>query len=212
MTTYSLFLIIDQDDLEAIYSAQENLIIAKVVDSPNNTPNIAWLSFHPLEANTVEWTEQYAIYAQLMQSEFTETSYSPYPAERGVCYPMTNDGFQAPVDCLVPVPQDSYGGINQNQSAFTFGLAQSSPHFSDQPSPINAEIIPANQQVVFTPTLAVWVWLQSGLAAGAPVNFEQSKGIPAQATSAPAVIKLTPSAPSATLRYNSSIGKFVPPT
>jgi hypothetical protein len=213
MTTYQLSLTINPSDLQVIYQAQENLIIAKAADNPDNSPNTAWLSFAPLENNSVAWTEEYAIGAQHSDGQVSVSTTTPYPAQLGVCYPMTANGFAPPGSCLVPVSPNSYGCINQVYSPiFTFGLLQASTvnGQSNQPAAVTQEIVPPNQQGIFTPTLTVWIWLASGLAAGAPVNFTERRRLLGQAVSRPAVVTLNPDSPSASLQYESGRGMFVP--
>lgn len=204
---YTLILTIDETSLQGISESQEQLIIAKPADSPVGKPNVSWLSLKPWESNTITWVESYAIYASLDQVQASaaihQVSATHYPATDGACYPFNPDTTFGATAAQPPVPVGSYGVINKmpQPSPMTFGLAQSAKHntHSIGLSPINAQAVPYNHSVVFTPYTTVWVWLE-GLVGGTVL---------ADVTSAATVVTFGGSITSISLDYDPIKGQFV---
>jgi hypothetical protein len=208
LETYNLNLMIDQTDLKTIIQAGENIMVGKTVSQNSSAPSVAWLSFEPYQDNQITWEEAYAIYASYSEGNIVSSTMTPYPSQTGSCYLLTKDGaFEGPTNCLVPVQPQQYGAVNQYQSlrSLTFGMMQAATvnGVTGNPIPVSAEIIPANQQAVFSPMTTIWVWLQSSVESAARLS-------PQEAISAPAIVTFTPQAASQTLHYDSAQGKFVP--
>jgi hypothetical protein len=208
MQTYNLYLSIDETDLKAIYQAGENIMIGKTVNEISGMPSVAWLSFAPYQDNAVTWEEEYGIYASHTEGNIEVSTQAPYPSQTGSCYVLTKDGeFEGPTSCLVPIQAEQFGAVNQFQAYqfMTFGMMQAATvnGVAKNPVPVSAEIIPVNQQAVFSPMQTVWVWLQSSVESAARLS-------PQEAISAPAIVTFTPQNVSQALTYNSAQGKFVP--
>jgi hypothetical protein len=210
MPTYTLELSISQTDLETIEGAGENIIVAKPVNSPDGTPNVAWLSIKPLEGNQIVWTEEYAMYASTSQiqsgASIFQTSTTPYPAEDGVCYQFDAHGtFPGQIAAPQPVAGGSYSILNDYtaQKAMTFGLTQSATTTNGNYhlSPLNAQSVPSQQQVVFTPFTTVWVWLETQVSSGVVLTSVFSKV---------AVVTFGGSATTQALTYDDTHGQFEP--
>lgn len=210
MPTYTLDLSIDAQDLQTIENAGENIIIAKPVNSAANTPNVAWLSINPLEGNQVVWTEEYAMYASTTSiqsgANIFQTSATSYPALDGICYDLNPSGvFTSPVAGPQPVNPGSYSTLNNYTSlqAMTLGLTQSATTTSGNftLSPINAQSVPTNQQVIFTPYTTVWVWLQAQVSSGVIITSVYSQV---------AVVTFGGSVTTQSLTYDSTHGQFEP--
>jgi hypothetical protein len=210
MPKYTLELSFAQNDLETIKGAQENIIVAKPVGNAEGTPNVAWLSINPLEGNQIKWTEDYAMYASTFQiqsgASIVQTSATSYPAEDGVCYKFdANGAFSGQTSAPEPVATGSYGALNDYTAlpAMTFGLTQSatttSGNFTLQP--LNAQSVPQNQQVVFTPFTTVWVWLEAQLSSGVVLTSVFSKV---------AVVTFGGTVNTQALTYSASHGQFEP--
>jgi hypothetical protein len=210
MPTYTLDLSIDANDLQTIEAAGENIIVAKPVNSAAGTPNVAWLSITPLEGNQIVWTEDYAMYASTTSiqggASIFQTSATVYPAEDGICYELNSAGvFTSPVTSPQPVPQGSYSTLNDYNAlpAMTLGLTQSATTTSGNftLSPLNAQSVPAFQQVIFTPFTTVWVWLEAQLSSGVILTSVFS-----QVT----VVTFGGSTTSISLAYDDAKGQFEP--
>ena len=215
---YTLNLTINATDLTTIAAAGENIIVAKLVGNPSDSPSVAWLSIPPAQNTQVQWTEQYAIYASSQTpiqsgAVIFPSSTTPYPASDGVCYELVNQVFSAsPAYGYLPVPSGSYSALNKmtSSAAMTFGLTQAAivSGTNVQPGPVNAELIPSNQQTVFTPSLTVWVWLQSSITSGTVVVglFKPSL---VEVVSPPAAVSFPGGVTTQNLQYSSSQGGFV---
>lgn len=212
MPTYTLNLSISAQDLETIEGAGENIIVAKPVNSTGGTPNVAWLSIKPLEGNQIVWTEDYAMYASTTQiqagASIFQTSTTPYPALDGICYEFDVNGvFSGPTTGPQPVSLGSYSALNDYtaQQAMTFGLTQSATTTSGNftLSPLNAESVPSDQQVIFTPLTTVWVWLEAQVTSGVVLTSVYSKV---------AVVTFGGSVTTQALTYDSAHGQFEPPS
>ncbi len=62
MADYSLDIQFTQDQLQILYMAGSNVVVAKP-SGDGSTPNVAWQVFKPMQANTLSWDEEYGIYA-----------------------------------------------------------------------------------------------------------------------------------------------------
>jgi hypothetical protein len=211
MPTYTLDLSIGAADLETIKTAGENIIVAKPVNSATGTPNVAWLSINPLEGNQITWTEDYAMFASTTSvsggANIFQVSATSYPADDGMCYEFdANGAFGGSVMAPDPVTVGQYSSLNNYTAdpAMTFGLTQSANTTSGiyTLSPLNAQSVPSNQQVIFTPFTIVWVWLEASLKSGVVLT---------EVVSQVAVVTFGGSVTSQTLDYSAAQGQFVPP-
>lgn len=172
MQPYTLNLSISANDLPTIAAAGENIIVAKPVTNASGTPNVAWLSVQPLENNQISWVENYALYASTTEiasgAAIFQSSVTSFPAEDGVCYEFGANGvFGGPTTGPQSVPLGSFSTLNDFTSspAMTFGLTQSATANEGliSLSPLNAQSVPEQQQVVFTPLTTIWIWLEANV-------------------------------------------------
>ena len=210
MQTYSLELLIDAEDLEAIKSVDQYIILAKPVGD-TYIPNVAWQSFDPQQENLVTWSEEYGIYASSTSlrhgSRILKTNSMPYPAQDAAYYTFgTDTNFHGPYQGPGAPGQNQYTVINKVPSAhypsLVFGLVQSAL-INDKPAnvrPLNAQSVAAQQQTTFTPLTSVYVWLQSALASGTVITR-----IPRNAT----IITFSSSDNAQTLKYDAQQGMFI---
>jgi hypothetical protein len=210
MQTYSLELLIDAEDLEAITSVDQRIILAKPV-SDTYIPNVAWQSFDPQPENLVTWSEEYGIYASSTNlrhgSRILKTSSMPYPAQDAACYTFGTDAnFHGPYQGPQAPGQSQYTVINEvppaHYPALVFGLVQSAI-INDKPAnvrPLNAQLVAARQQTTFTPLTSVYVWLQSALESATVITQ-----IPRRA----AIITFSNSDNAQTLKYDPKHGTFI---
>jgi hypothetical protein len=61
MANYKLDVAFTKAQLETLYITGSNVVIAK--PSGGGSPNVAWQVFKPMQANTLNWGEEYGIYA-----------------------------------------------------------------------------------------------------------------------------------------------------
>ena len=91
---YTLKVILTPAQLQIFQEANDSIIIAKPSEG-GSTPNVAWVSFSPFEANTVTWEEQYGIYASTVALEngatLTQLSAASFPAATDGVYTLQTD-------------------------------------------------------------------------------------------------------------------------
>jgi len=210
MPDYKLDLTIDPADLKYIKAAQLKITIAKPIGT--SSPNVTWLVFDPFEGNTVEWKEEYSMYASTTPistggaviSKMSETS---FPANDAAYYSFANNLFSSPHTGPGAPATGSYKVKNNVPNtlypALTFGLQQKASISSKgiNPSPINAALVPANLSATFTPFTTVYIWLQASFTSGTVITEVNGDA---------AIVKFGGSVTQKTLKYNPANGIFVP--
>lgn len=202
---YTLNLIIDTESLKVIKAAQLMLTLAKPVGAQQ--PNVTWLTFDPFEGNTVNWNEEYGIYASPSSINVAGTVISrmseKFPAEDGVAYPFSENSFGIPQAGSVAPPNGAFKVQNENMGypMLAFGLEQKAAinARSIEASPINAAIVPFHYDATFTPTTTIFVWLQADFTSGCVLT-----SINGRATSVTFGAGIT----SKTLKYDPTTGLF----
>lgn len=173
MTNYSLTLYIDPVDLGYIKAAGERIMLAKPVNG--ETANVIWLSIDPFQSTTIEWTEEYWIYASTTEVTPGEQIYklsevSHAPAQDGGSYSFTSAANFSPFEKDKSIPVGTFSTTNtmpyEDYPALTFGLAQSALVNKKrvERKPISAQSVLAQQTIQMTPFTSVYVWLQSQFA------------------------------------------------
>ena len=167
---FSLTLDIAPADLEVINSANQKIALAKPVGG--SKVEVIWLAFDAFESNTVEWSEDYWIYASTVSTAtpgalITKLSeVQPGPAVAGSTYTYSNGAtFGAPMK-NPEVGKDSFSAVNDmdysKYPSLTFGLSQSAQinqKLQDR-KPISASSVLATQSIQITPYTEVYVWLE----------------------------------------------------
>jgi len=210
MADYTLTLNIDPVDLAIIRGAQQRLTLAKPVGSGD--PNVVWLSIDPFQSTTVEWTEDYWIYASTTAisegasiSKLSEVT--PGPALDAGYYPFTSAAVFNDIQKSNEIPRGTYAANNEmpysQYPALTFGLSQSAlvnKKKADR-KPISAQTALATQQAAMTPFTNIHIWLQSQFA---------SETIITKITGKSTVAKFGGGISEITLKYAPERGIFVP--
>jgi hypothetical protein len=186
MTTYTLTIQFDPNDLQTISLANELVTIVSDVSAivtsaqPANTINmmaiiptsVVWQAFQPFENNTVTWSDSYQLYASqvlpaggaIIQQQAQQT------AVVTKILPYQINGIFGPPESGVSLPMNVFGVSNQYQSAsyLAFGLSAAANvnGMSIASAPMNASAVPTNQDAQFSPTNNVQVFLQTGTANG----------------------------------------------
>jgi len=221
MSTYTLQLMINSTDLSTLLEAGENIILARAFS--DSASNVAWVSFKPFGNNSISWEDQYGMYGAVTMSsgQINPQSTTLIDVASGMYYnfgpatPVFTGPYSGP---SAPGP-GSFRVFNllppTAYPSFVFGLTQNATvnGAAAAASPTTAQVVPANQFATFTPLETVYVWLQSGVAAGAVVTVPPLVGLTAgltlQATSRATKIQFT-GASSLTYVYSSTAGAFVP--
>ncbi|WP_257387128.1 hypothetical protein [Tahibacter caeni] len=206
MTVYSLQLLINSQDLAMLYAAGQRITLAKTTSS--GAPNVAWLVFDPFQSNTVQWTEDYGLYASTTSVQYgamiTQLAQSGMPASSGASYSFTaaatfNGPFPGGAPGTYRVQNDMPTG---GYPMLTFGLIQSAQVNGVQlvDKPLSAWPVLATQMLSLTPTNSVYIWLQSMFG---------SSTIVTQITGRVTVARFGGNVTDLTLVYDASSGLFV---
>ncbi|NLR74231.1 hypothetical protein [Leeia aquatica] len=171
MPSYKLNIDFAATDLGTLLSAGENVVITKTVNGSAGS-SVAWVTFSPLEQNTVSWTDSYTLYASTssVQNGATINMLSQAPGAETMQLPFTNLASFGAATPGLTLPVDTYGLVNQylRQPAMTFGLAQEANVSGTglPASPINAALVPMNHQATFQPLEIIQVFMQANIDSG----------------------------------------------
>jgi hypothetical protein len=209
--SYSLTIKISQSSLQNIYNANQTVSICKVITSfvssadvtanakSGTTPTVVWLAFTPLENNTVNWDDTYSAYVTGTAIVTGNTIFinSTKSATLGFLYTFSGGAFTA---APYTAGQDTFNIANQ-QSNFNFGLAQKATiNGTSLPStPLNCIPVLYNQQAMFTPSEAVYIFLSTCSAGGTFIPI-----LPSTALTVP----LTSKKPSVTIGFDDTTNSF----
>lgn len=201
MTTFNLEIQFDSAGLTTLQEAGQQVAIVKNV-SPNTSNQVIWVSFAPELDNTVTWTETYYVYGSNTQiqagatihtlSTFQGTDGDTYPFSGGQFHPGTND-----------LGQNQYGVKNadSNFQLLTAGLAQAAGGTGGTGgnlSPLNATVVPFNDQGIYQPIEKVAVFAFASANNGLVISSVSSNALTVDLTTEP----------SQTIHYNSSNNTF----
>lgn len=216
MAAYTLQLLISPTDLSTILQAGENIVLAKAFsDSPSN---VAWVSCAPFQTNTISWDNSYGMYAvvSMASGKIQPQSTTSIGIASGMYYNFgPTPVFTGPFSGENAPPPGSFRVFNlmppSNNPSFVFGLIQNvtANGVALNSSPTTAQVVPANQLATFTPLDTIYVWLQSGVAAGAVLSIPPLAGDSFAVSSRATKVDFT-SASTLSYVYSSTTGAFVP--
>jgi hypothetical protein len=175
---FKLNLAISDPDLRTLTSSEMQIVVAKPVG--DSEPNVAWLVFQPFMGNTIEWSEEYGIYASI-----TSIQHGAVIAKMSELPPKVTDGESylfGKDQAAVFDPGDEYcaeGSFRIKNfmaaSAYrqlTFGLTQKALINGKEidATYVNAALVPSKLDVVFTPLTKIYVWLQHTCVTGTVIT------------------------------------------
>jgi hypothetical protein len=209
-TTYTLNTSFTKKDLEMMWLAGSNVVVAKPSSDPNQ-PNVAWVVFHPLEANKMTWTEEYGIYASNTElvsgTVITQMSRSEFPAQDGKVYEFTPMGtFGPPTAGGVSgsfASLNEYKDPNTKKAYLTFGLFQDAV-VNGAPAkayPVSAALVPHTFKIVMTPYTTIYLWIEAKV---------QSSSVLSTISSSATKVTFGGSVTDISLAYDAETGKFIP--
>ena len=212
MPQYKLTLTIDAQDLSYIKAAQQRITLGKTVGG--GEPNVIWLSIDPFMTNTVEWADDYWIFASSTQvasgaSILKLSEIQPGPALDGGYYPFTSAAVFNDFVSAQDIPRGTYAANNDMPASsfpyLTFGLSQSAlvNQQSVTRKPISARMVLSTQRISMTPAPSVYVWLQSQFA---------SETIITSIVGRHTIARFGGNVTEITLKYDLERGLFVPAT
>jgi len=165
MPSFTLDTAFTNDQLNILYATGNNVIIAK--PTSGNDANVAWQVFRPLQANTLDWTEDYGIYVSTTGitngALLTQLSSTPIPSVENKLYTLNPSGaISGPANGGSP---NSYALLNQysNIPYLTAGLYQDATVNGTKilGNALSAAPVILQGTAVMTPYTVVYIWLQS---------------------------------------------------
>lgn len=184
---YQLNIAIDSIGVQQIYAANQSITIVKsVTTSPVASGNlpVAWISFQPLEHNSVTWIENYDIYATTSSlnagATIVQTSVTGAYVQTGWTYTLKNGVFNG----ATGGGAGTFNTNNQQGGMLSFGLSQSAWVNNVQVNaPLNAIPVLNNESASFTPEETVSIFLSNSVNNGVVLSQVASNALPVTLTS-----------------------------
>jgi hypothetical protein len=171
MTIYTLNLNINQSDLVNLRLSGANIAVGKQIGAQN----MAWIVIPPLSVNSVNWVEEYGIYASNtpLQNGATIVQMSNLPASPGATYVLSASGTLTAQGGGAPA--GSYSVSNQDYTtvpSLTFGLSQSANVNGSQlnGNAASAATVLFQSTTVISPSPSVVVWVQAEIQSSTVVT------------------------------------------
>ncbi|MDR0645152.1 MAG: hypothetical protein LBG05_09690 [Treponema sp.] len=171
---------ITADDFSALIDNGLRIIIARPLEDAE--PNVSWLVFNPYMKNTVQWAEEYGLYASTVKVQkrkiITPIGELPPKVLDGKSY-LFGDGQKALFsEGTDPCDSGSFAikNLMTDPPQLSFGLTQKAQvnGMDIAPSPINAVSVLSHYTATFTPLPKVYVWLETSLDTGIILNDVKS--------------------------------------
>ncbi len=206
---FTLTLNVAPGDLDIINGAQQKIALAKPVG--NAKADVIWLAFDAFESNTIQWSEEYWLYASTASvtksgTKITKLSeVQPGPALSGSVYPFSDNATFGTAVKNPDVPTDTFSAVNNmsygKYPALTFGLSQTAQVNQEiqNRKPISASSVLATQSIQITPYTDIYIWLEG--------HF-QSSTIVTDITGNKAVAKFGGGINEITMTYDGKSGVF----
>jgi hypothetical protein len=209
MSSFSVSMAFNQTDLDRFLASGTNVVIAK--PTSGGAPNVAWVVYRPLIANTVSWTENYGIYASNAEvqngASLVQMSATPYPAVPSMQYTMTaSGGILGPTSGGTPNSYTITNAYNNLPKGYlTMGLFQAANVNGTDVigNAVSAAPVIYNSTATMTPYTTVYLWTQSQVISNTVVT---------NVTSPMTQLLLSATNNTANLSYNAASGTFVPVT
>ncbi len=207
MPTYTLNTEFTNQDLERFYMSGTNVIIAK--ETAGGTHNIAWVVFRPLQKNTVQWDDNYGIYASntdLMNGVVVnQMATTGIPAVIEKTYDFGPNGiFGPPTSPGSPNAYTAGNHFNNLPKGYlTMGLTQDAAvngtHVTGNVA--SATVVLFNSSAVLAPGTTIKIWAQSQVVSNTVITTITSPVT--QVTFGGGITDID-------LKYDPQSGKFIP--
>jgi hypothetical protein len=207
---FDLSIAFTNEQLQTLFATGTNVILAKPAPG-GNKPNVAWLVFRPLNANTVNWTEDYGIYASTQSAvssgTLTKLSSVPLPAIAGKLYTLSPSGALTGPGTATDEPT-SFSVLNQYGDGstppyMTVGLFQDATVNGTKilQNAISAAPVIYQSTAAITPFTTVYIWLASQVKGNSVVTSITSKMTE---------LRFGGTITSLNIQFDSSTGTFIP--
>ncbi len=205
MSKYSLNITFSDAALDTIYRAGQKLAAVKTVEGDGGEP-VIWVATLPFESNTIEWENNYELYASREESMHGATikKLSETEGITNLAFDFQDGAFKS-ARTSKAVGSNEYG-IHNAMDAYaclTFGLAEAVRVNGELQSgkPINAILLPYNHTAVMSPVEKVRVFLSNSIDDGVVQTREFSNSIE---------VTYTGNESEKSIRYDETKGIFVP--
>jgi hypothetical protein len=198
----------NEQDLQRFLASGSNVVVAK--PTGGGAPNVAWVVYRPLLANTMTWEEDYGIYASnadiVNGAQLTQMSQTPYPARADATYALNPAGFFGPPSS--GGARNAYSAVNEydnrsDKAYLTMGLYQDAGvnGVPVQGNAVSAAPVISQSTAVMTPFTTVYLWIQSSVVSNTVVTT---------VTSPMTKVTFGGSVTDVALQYDASSGIFLP--
>lgn len=205
MSKYQLNISFSDEALSTIYKAGQKLAITKTVEGDGGKP-VIWVSTLPFESNSIQWENNYELYASRQEAMHgaTISKLSETEGRTNLAFDFKDGTFQnAQPNKMVG---DNEYGIHNAMNAYpsmTYGLAEAVNVNGElqMGKPINAILLPYNHTAVMSPVENIQVFLAGNIDDGVVHTTEYSN-----------MIDLTYSGNETekSIRYDETKGIFIP--
>lgn len=162
---YTIQITFTAEQLQAIYATGNKLIFAKA-SANGGSPDVVWQSIRPMQNNTIQWLEEYGIYAtktEIAEGAIIERmSQVNAPAARGKLYTLTPTGaMEGPSDGGFPklyTAENDYAEASYINLGLTQDAEVNGTTWVD--SAINIAPTLRLSKAVFKPYFYLYMWLQ----------------------------------------------------
>jgi len=204
MANYKLQVEFTDEQLENLFTCGSKVIIAK--PSEGSDPNVAWISFQPMQANTLTWDEEYGIYVSSSEVEhganLDQLSSTPIGASMDKLYTLEPTGVITGPD--TGGEEFSFALLNEynNKDFLTVGLFQDATVNGTDIIGNATSAVPVllASTSVMTPYTTVYIWVQSDV---------ESNTVVTQVTSPMTELKFGGGTSDISVQYDTGSGKFI---
>ncbi len=178
MIEYTLNTRFTNEQLEALHATGSKVVVAKPPEG--GSPNVAWQVFAPLQANKLEWEEQYGIYTSRVEMEhgakLTQASWTEIPSGDHTLYTMEPSAvISGPA---VGGSANAFSLLNSytEKDYLTAGLYQDATVDGTKivNNAISAAPVLLGSTATMTPYTTVYIWVQSEIESNTVVTMVTS--------------------------------------
>jgi hypothetical protein len=204
-TAYTLNTFFRDADLARFKATGSKIVVAKPSDGGH--PNVAWIAFHPTQKNSMEWTEEYGIYASDVERThgalLTQMSGTEIPTLDGKVYEYADGYFRPPA---AGGEAGSFYALNSSfdpKGYLTFGLYQNATVNRKEVNgnAISAATVLYRSTAQMTPYTTIYLWVQSEVESNTVVTL---------ITSPMTKVIFGGAVTDVSLDYDHETGKFIP--
>lgn len=204
MASYQLDVAFTDEQLKILYATGSNVVIAK--PSGGGAPNVAWQVFKAMQANTINWDEEYGIYASTAEvvngAKLSQLSSVPVGAAMDKLYTLEPNSIISGPTAGGQANSFALQNKYNNKPYMTVGLYQDATVNGTQiaGNAVSAAPVILASTAIMTPYTTVYIWLQSQVVSNSVVTT---------VTSPMTELRFGGGVDDMSIKYDSSSGKFI---